>query len=147
MTEPDAFIPAAEPGEARDLSETSSEHVGDPTVAKLAREIYWAREGPLGSVADTASVRDRLQAFAHQMQVEHRQLVPTAEGVLGSTTGWRRKTKLVLWRVLRFQSRRYEQLLADLAELSAELAERLHDTETELDRLREERARDGSGEP
>jgi hypothetical protein len=83
-------------------------------------------------------LRERLDAFAHQLRVEQRQLVPIGETLLGSAVGWKRKTKLAVWRLTRFSTSRYDRLIADLAEMNGELAERLRETEAEVARLREE---------
>ena len=72
------------------------------------------------------------------MRVEQRQLVPVGETLLGSSADWKRKIKLVLWRITRFSTMRYDRLLGELAELNGELAKRLHETEEEVERLRSE---------
>ena len=58
--------------------------------------------------------------------------------LLGSAVGWKRRTKLLVWRLTRFSTSRYDRLIADLAEMNGELAERLRETEAEVARLREE---------
>ena len=68
-----------------------------------------------------------------------------AVSLLGSSAGWKHGIKLTLWRLTRFSTMRYDRLLADLAEMNAQLARRLFDTEEELARLREDlERRDGS---
>jgi hypothetical protein len=118
----------------------------DDTAAALAREVYWAKDADPRPPSDLGSIRDRLDDFAHRMRVEQRQLVPIGETLLGSSANWKRRVKLVLWRLTRFSTMRYDRLLAELAELNGELAARLHETEEEVARLRDERA-DGGGGP
>ena len=112
----------------------------DGTVAGLARDVYWASDGASRTSSDLVSVRGRLDAFAERLRREQRQFVPYGETVLGSSTGWRRATKQGVWRLTRFSTMRYDRLLADLAELTAELATRLQASEDEVARLREELA-------
>lgn len=112
-------------------------------AAALAREVYWAGEGVSRVPADGGSLRERLDAFTHQMRVEQRQLVPIGETLLGSASGWKRRIKYVVWRLTRFSTMRYDGLLAELAEMNGELARRLHETEEEVARLRGELDRRG----
>ena len=110
----------------------------DETASSLAREIYWAKEEDPRPPTDLDSIRDRLDEFAHRMRVEQRQLVPIGETLLGSAAGWKRKVKVAIWRVTRFSTMRYDRLLAELAALNSELAQRLQETEEELARLHDE---------
>jgi hypothetical protein len=116
----------------------ASESAVDGTTASLAREVYWAGDGVSRVPADVGSLRERLDAFTHQMRIEERQLVPIGETALGSAVGWRRRTKSLVWRLTRFSTMRYDRLLGDLAEMNGELAQRLLETEDEVARLREE---------
>jgi hypothetical protein len=116
----------------------ASESAADGTTASLAREVYWAGDGVSRVPADVGSLRERLDAFMHQMRIEERQLVPIGETALGSAVGWRRRTKSLVWRLTRFSTMRYDRLLGDLAEMNCELAQRLLETEEEVARLREE---------
>jgi hypothetical protein len=136
---PDDAVP---PGAAE-----TSEPAADGTAASLAREVYWAGDGISRLPTDVGSLRERLDAFTHQMRVEQRQLVPLGETLLGSTAGWKRKTKQVVWRLTRFSTMRYDRLLADLAEMNGELAQRLNETEEEIARLREELEHRGGERP
>ena len=113
----------------------------DGAAAHLARDVYWASEGVIPSSSDLGTVRGRLDAFAERLRREQRQLVPYGETVLDSAIGWKRATKKGVWRLTRFSTMRYDRLLADLAELTAELAERLQASEEEVARLREELGR------
>jgi hypothetical protein len=110
----------------------------DETAVSLAREIYWAKEGDPRPPTDLDSIRDRLDDFARRMRVEQRQRMPVGETLLRSAAEWKRKVKMAIWRVTRFSTMRYDRLLAELAELTGELAERLRETEEEVSRLRRE---------
>jgi len=125
----------------------SSGSRADPTASSLAREVYWATDGASPSPRDVGSLPGRIDAFTHQMRADERQLVPFGETLLGSATGWRRRTKLAVWRLTRFSTMRYDRLLADLAEMNLELAHRLHETEEEVARLREELGHRGGDPP
>jgi hypothetical protein len=115
-------------------------------AAVLAREVYWAGDGVSRLPADVGLLGERLEAYVHQMRVEQRQLVPADEILLGSSSGWRHGIKLFVWRLTRFSTMRYDRLLADLADMNAQLARRLFETEEELARLREDlERRGGSG--
>ena len=128
-------------------AESSERGAADGTAASLAREVYWAGDGISRPPTDVGSLPERLDAFMHQLRVEQRQLVPLGETLLGSAAGWKRKTKQVVWRLTRFSTMRYDRLLADLAEMSGELAQRLSETEEEIARLREELERRGGERP
>ena len=115
----------------------------DDVTAALAREVYWAGDGVSQLPADAGSLRERLDEFTYQLRAEQRQMVPMGETVLASAAGWKRWTKLMVWRLSRFSTMRYDRLLADLAEMNGELARRLLKTEEEVSRLREELERLG----
>lgn len=115
----------------------------DDAAAALAREVYWAADGASRLPADVGSLAERLDAYTHQMRVEHRQLIPAGGTLFGTSAGWRRGIKLSVWRLTRFSTMRYDRLLADLAEMNGELARRLLETEEELARLREDLDRRG----
>ncbi len=119
----------------------------DDVTAELAREVYWAGDGVSRLPADATSLRDRLDEFTYQLRAEERQLVPMGETVLASAAGWKRWTKLMVWRLSRFSTMRYDRLLADLAEMNGELARRLLKTEEDVSRLREELERRGGQHP
>ena len=125
----------------------ASEPPADGTTASLAREVYWAGDGISRVPADVGSLRERLDAFTHQLRIEQRQLVPIGETMLGSAAGWKRGTKAFVWRLTRFSTMRYDRLLADLAEMNGELAARLRETEEEVARLRADLERRGGEHP
>ena len=121
----------------RDPSDASPGETDDVTAA-LAREVYWAGDSSSQLPADTASLRERLDAFTYQIRADQKQAVPVGETFLGSSAGWKRGLKQFVWRLTRFSTMRYDRLLAELAEMNGELARRLMAMEEELARLRRE---------
>jgi hypothetical protein len=87
---------------------------------------------------DTPEVRDRLLDLSMQLRSDEKAIIPQGEGNLASTSRWRRKLKYGLFRAARPISWRYDRLLADHAELTTSLAERLMAVEAEVARLRAE---------
>ena len=112
----------------------STDH--DPAFDHLSRELYWAQERASRARMDTAEVRDRLHDLSMQLRADEKVVIPHGEGNLASRSRWRRKLKYGLFRVMRPISWRYDRLLADQAELTTSLAERLMAAEAELARLR-----------
>lgn len=102
----------------------------------LAREMYWAEEATPRSRMDAGEVRDALHDFAVSMREDQKQVIPRGEPNLASTTRWRRRLKLRLFRLFRPISWRYDRLLADLGELDAALADRVAALEAEVRVLR-----------
>jgi hypothetical protein len=108
----------------------------DAPADHLARELYWAEERtPLGRMT-TADVRNELHDFAASMRADERLTIPRGEVNLASTSRWRRQLKLRLFRLMRPISWRYDRLLADEAELTTALAERVQQLEAELAQLK-----------
>ena len=106
---PDDLGPAADPSDA---------------LSVLARELYWAGDPLTRRATDTGSIRERLHSFAHRLRVEGRELYPSSEAGLDRAPRLRRRAKRALWHGSRFATFRYDRLLAELAELNAQLAER-----------------------
>jgi hypothetical protein len=102
----------------------------------LARELYWARDRASRPWMDTPEVRDRLHDLAAQLRADEKVVIPMGEGNLASPSRWRRELKFRLFRVMRPISWRYDRLLADHAELTTSLAERLMDAEAQIAELR-----------
>ena len=145
MTGRDAHEDAEPPDDTGDPVASGSGPDESDVSADLAREVYWAGDGVSPVPADFGLLGERLEAYAHQLRVEQRQLVPADRILLGSSAGWKHGIKLFLWRLTRFSTMRYDRLLADLAEMNAQLARRLFETEEELARLREDlERREGS---
>ena len=104
----------------------------------LEREMYWAEEAtPLGRLT-TQEIRDRLHDFGVLMRADEKLAIPRGEPNLASRSKWRRRLKLRVFRFARPVSWRYDRLLADHAELTTALAERLQAAEAEIARLRAE---------
>lgn len=108
----------------------------DAAFRDLARELYWAQERASRARMDTAEIRDRLHDLSMQLRADEKVIIPHGEGNLASTSRWRRQVKFRLFRVMRPISWRYDRLIADHAELTTSLAERLMAVEAELARLR-----------
>lgn len=125
-----------------------ADHAGaDSGLRLLRRELYWARASLTAVRPDGVSARDRLYAFALQRRTDETQRYPIEEATLEAVSPARKVMKIVVWRLTRFATRRYDRLLAELAELDAGVAERLIAAEDEIARLRSELnelRRDGS---
>ena len=136
---------AARTGEGRVLASTVMKADQPPTEpshdaqGQLLREMYWAREGAARGRMDTPEIRDRLHDFAAQMRTDETVVIPMGEGNLASPSTWRRQLKRRIWRVMRPATWRYDRLLADHAELTTSLAEKVMVLEAEVDRLKAER--------
>jgi hypothetical protein len=105
----------------------------------LAREMYWAEEATPRSRMDTPEVRDALHDFSMLMRDDEKAMIPRGEPNLASRSKWRRRLKFRLFRLFRPISWRYDRLLADHAELTAALADRVAVLEAEVRRLKQER--------
>ena len=119
----------------------TSDH--DPAIDDLSRELYWAQERASRARMDTAEVRDRLHDLSMQLRADEKVIIPQGEGNLASTSRWRRQLKYGMFRVARPISWRYDRLLADHAELTTSLAEKVMVLEAEVDRLKAERGDTG----
>jgi hypothetical protein len=108
----------------------------DDAARDLARELYWAEEATARSGMSTADVRNELHDFAALMRADEQLVIPRGEANLASTSRWRRQLKLRLFRVMRPISWRYDRLLADEAELTTVLAERVQQLEAEVAQLK-----------
>ena len=121
----------------------NSDH--DPAIDDLTRELYWAQERVSRARMDTPEVRDRLLDLSMQLRADEKVIIPQGEGNLASTSRWRRQLKYRMFRVARPISWRYDRLLADHAELTTSLAERVMALEAEVARLRA--SEEPGGEP
>jgi hypothetical protein len=114
-----------------------SSKIPDPDPqADLLREMYWARDTAARGRMDTPDVRDRLHDLAAQLRTDETLVIPMGEGNLASASRWRRQLKYRLWRVMRPATWRYDRLIADHAELTTSLAEKIMVLEAEVDRLK-----------
>jgi hypothetical protein len=121
-------------------SERESGERTEPRDAQdeVLREMYWARETAARARMETPEIRDRLHDFAAQMRTDEAVIIPMGEGNLASPSKWRRQVKRRLWRLMRPATWRYDRLLADHAELTTSLAEKVMVLEAEVDRLKDE---------
>jgi hypothetical protein len=121
-------------------SERKSGERTEPRDAQdeVLREMYWARETAARARMETPEIRDRLHDFAAQMRTDEAVIIPMGEGNLASPSKWRRQVKRRLWRLMRPATWRYDRLLADHAELTTSLAEKVMVLEAEVDRLKDE---------
>jgi hypothetical protein len=117
-------------------SDPSSVAPDEDEHAALLREMYWARETAARGRMDTPEVRDRLHDLAAHLRTDETLVIPLGEGNLASPDRWRRQVKYRLWRVMRPATWRYDRLIADHAELTTSLAEKVMILEAEVERLK-----------
>jgi hypothetical protein len=111
----------------------------DDIRADLEREIYWLTQGEGREPATTAQqIRVAADRLAQRLRRDAEHAAPWGDPGLARSRGFRRKVKILLHRVLRPISRRYDQITAELAFASAQLADSLLQMESELRRLRED---------
>lgn len=107
----------------------------------LEREMYWlgGEDGDPATKAQQARVAaDRL---LQRLRRDAAQAAPWGDPSLASGSGMRRRSKIVLHRLLRPITRRYDRLAAELAAVQVTLADCVLQLEAETSRLREELAR------
>ncbi|MEP7060374.1 MAG: hypothetical protein ABI828_06550 [Actinomycetota bacterium] len=119
--------------------------LNDAARDALARELYWAQEHAAKGGMATAQVRDRLRELATQVRADENVLIPLGEANLISAGRGRRVFKYRLYRIVRPVTRRYDRLIADHAELTKALADRLLAVEGELEELRQLLGKAGNG--
>ncbi len=119
-------------------SASMSEPLSDDAFENLARELYWADTATRRPPTTTSDVRGRLHDLAALLRADERLAIPRGEVNLASRVRWRRQLKLGLFRLFRPISWRYDRLLADHAELSTALADRVQQLEVEVAQLRRE---------
>jgi hypothetical protein len=113
----------------------------------LERELYWlsgedAEPGTRAEQARTAA--DRL---LQRLRRDAVQAAPWGDPGLASGGGLRRRFKIILHRLLRPVTRRYDRVAAELAAVQVALADCILQLEAELRRLREEQAGAPTGAP
>jgi hypothetical protein len=119
-------------------SDATSDAFDHDPQSDLLREMYWARDTAARGRMDTPEVRDRLHDLAAQLRTDETLVIPMGEGNLASPSRWRRQVKYRVWRVMRPATWRYDRLIADHAELTTSLAEKIMVLEAEVDRLKAE---------
>lgn len=108
----------------------------DDAAASLERHLYWADVPGARRAGGTPEVREALLEFGAKMRTDERLVIPLDEQNLASTSAAKGKLKYFLYRFLRPVTWRYDRLLAEQAELSIRLADRVIDLEREVERLR-----------
>lgn len=109
-----------------------------PTEA-LQRELYW-----LGGTAgappsrSTAELRERLEHLAHTLRRDAEQAAPWGDPGIAAGGRWRRRVKIVLHRLVRPVSRRYDRITAELAQIAVGLADAVLQAERDVRRLEDE---------
>jgi hypothetical protein len=112
---------------------------GDGVRAALERELYWATEGREGhEPSRTQSARLAAERLAHRLRREARQAAPWRDPGLVESRGWKRSAKLLLYRLLRPVSHRYDRIGSELAGITVQLADSLLQLERDVVRLRQD---------
>lgn len=109
--------------------------------AALERNMYWlgGADGDAATRAQQARVSaDRL---LQRLRRDAAQAAPWGDPSIASASGTRRRIRIVLHRLLRPITRRYDRLAAELAAVQVTLADCVLQLEAETNRLREELAR------
>lgn len=112
----------------------------DPQAPReaLERELYW-RGGPAGAPPSrsTAELRERLEQLAHTLRRDAEQAAPWGDPSIAPGGRWRR-VKIVMHRLLRPVSRRYDRITAELAQIAVAMADALLQAERDVRRLEDE---------
>jgi hypothetical protein len=112
----------------------------DEPPEALERELYWAKDEASDAHTPTAELRDRLEEIAETLHRQWGQAAPWGDPLLTGGSGIKRRLKIMLFRLLRPISRRYDRITAELATISVGLADRLVRAEEDLRRQEEELA-------
>jgi hypothetical protein len=120
---------------------------------ELGRSLYWAQSKGANDLG-AAGIREEILDMVGRLRADERVLIPLGEPNLDASTPLKRRVKFTVFRSLRFVTRRYDRLIAEDAELTAALANRLASAEQQVESLRQrldrleggddERAEDGS---
>jgi hypothetical protein len=107
----------------------------------LERELYWATgEGAATPLLPSAELRARLEELAQTLHRQWGQAAPWGDPLLTTGPRWKRRFKIVMFRLLRPISRRYDRITAELASISVAMADRLARAEEDIRRQEEELA-------
>lgn len=110
--------------------------------ATLEREIAWAAADDASApLTPTAELRARLEELARTLHRQAGQAAPWGDPLLTTGSRWKRRFKILLFRLVRPVSRRYDRVTAELASIGVALADRLTRSEEDLRRQEEELAR------
>ena len=107
----------------------------------LERELYWATgEGSTAPLTPSAELRAKLEELAQTLHRQWGQAAPWGDPLLTTGPRWKRRFKILMFRMLRPISRRYDRITADLATIGVALADRLARAEEDIRRQEEELA-------
>ena len=107
----------------------------------LERELYWAAGDDAASLTPIAELRSRLEELAGTLHRQAGQAAPWGDPLLSTGSRWKRRFKIVMFRVLRPISRRSDRISAELASAALALADRVARLEEDRRRQEEELAR------
>lgn len=107
----------------------------------LERELYWLSGEDAEPSTKAEHARMAADRLLQRLRRDAVQAAPWGDPSLASGGGIRRKLKIVLHRVLRPVTRRYDRLAAELAAVHVALADCVLQLEAELRRVREEQGR------
>jgi len=103
--------------------------------ALLDRELYWRADATGDLHGATVDLRVRLGRLADALREDLDRGVPVHEPTLRQGRGWRRALKRLLFRLFRPVTRRGDRVAAELAGMTADLVDRLSQTQLSLQRL------------
>jgi hypothetical protein len=106
----------------------------------LERELYWATGEGAAPLLPSAELRARLEELAQTLHRQWGQAAPWGDPLLTTGPRWKRRFKIVMFRLLRPISRRYDRITAELASISVAMADRLARAEEDIRRQEEELA-------
>jgi hypothetical protein len=116
--------------------------VADETARQaLERELYWLSGEEAEPSTKAEHARMAADRLLQRLRKDAVQAAPWGDPGLASGGGIRRRFKILLHRLLRPVTRRYDRLAAELAAVQVALADCVLQLEAELRRLREEQGR------
>jgi hypothetical protein len=116
--------------------------VADETARQaLERELYWLSGEEAEPSTKAEHARMAADRLLQRLRKDAVQAAPWGDPGLASGGGLRRRFKILLHRMLRPITRRYDRLAAELAAVQVALADCVLQLEAELRRLREEQGR------
>ena len=107
----------------------------------LERELYWLSGEEAEPSTKAEHARMAADRLLQRLRKDAVQAAPWGDPGLASGGGLRRRFKILLHRMLRPITRRYDRLAAELAAVQVALADCVLQLEAELRRLREEQGR------